>query len=524
MTISNHPMRLSKDVLAARRKVIEKARARFRGGEPEAESEIRRIARLLSGLVDHSTAQRLAQLAAALETGQADAFDSTLEHLLGELDQLLSASENQQATILVVEDDPIAALILGANIEAPTRSILYARNASEAEETLRNHVVSLVLLDLGLPDSDGRNFLVELRSRSELDGVPVIISSADNSTATKAECYNLGADEFFEKPISPEVLGAAVTSKLQRAREIFLQSKIDKLTGVGNRGAVSDAFQRLEFLVDRTDYPFSLGILDVDRFKRVNDDHGHPTGDLVLKGLAQVLTRNLREGDVIGRWGGEEFVVMFPNTDAGNATAVLSTILKRFRERRFEAPSGESFSVSFSGGVVGVRPGEGLERALERADALMYEAKEAGRNRIHSEPVDSAVEVPRLLLVVRDPILGRSAQYRLRKEGFHAEWRRNAAEALQLASEFEADLLVVEMELPDMSGLSLLDRFNTLQTYRNLPVVMLADSERESPMEEGFWRGVSDFVALPLSHAELVTRIRRLLGRYPLLPESAAGD
>ncbi len=513
MSMDHQSPRLSKDALMARMQAIESARERLRAGCGEAAAEIRRIARLTGGFVDACGSQRLAELAASLEESRGSDFGHRLALLLQELERLIAHCKSPPANILVVEDDPIAAHVLASHLEAPTRRIFFARNMREAESILANHSVSLVLLDLVLPDSDGRNFLVELRRRPEMDGVPVLINSADTSAATKVECYTLGADEFFPKPISPEVLSAAVTSKLQRAREIFLQSRIDKLTGLGNRTAVIEAFRRLDFLVDRAGSSLSLAILDVDRFKRVNDAYGHAIGDGVLKFLAQVLTGHLRDSDVVGRWGGEEFVVLLPGSGHLDAAAALDKTLDIFRRHRFEAPEGDPFSVSFSGGVVEIRADEGLEQAIGRADALMYAAKQAGRNRILAEPAAQELESGRILLVLGNPVLGPSVQYRLQQEGFDALLKTDATSALEAAPSFDANLLLLETDLPGMTGLDLLDRLKRLPAYRNLPVLMLADSEQEGAMEQELASGVSDFVLLPLCQVELITRIRRLIRR-----------
>ncbi len=522
MSIDHHSPRLSKDALVARMHAIESARDRMRAGHQTAASEIRRIARLTGAFADACGSERLAELAASLDESGAGDFSHQLVLVLQELGRLIDNCKTPPANILVVEDDPIAAQVLANHLEAPTRRIFLARSTREAESILADHGVSLVLLDLLLPDSDGRNFLVELRRRPELDGVPVIINSAVTSAETRVECYTLGADEFFHKPISPAVLSAAVSSKLQRAREIFLQSRTDRLTGLGNRTAVIEAFRRLEFLVDRGGSSLSLAILDVDRFKRVNDAFGHATGDGVLRFLAQVLTRHLRDSDVIGRWGGEEFVVLFPGTGHLSAAAALEKTLGIFRAHIFEAPAGAPFSVSFSGGVVEVQPGDGLEQAIGRADGLMYAAKAAGRNRILAAALGEEPESPRLLLVLRDPVLGPSVQFRLQQEGFDALLKTDAASAFEAAPGFAADLLLMEMDLSDMTGLALLDRLKRLPAYRNLPVLMLADAEHQGAMEQGLALGVSDFVFLPLSQVELITRIRRLIRRLRLPQADAA--
>jgi diguanylate cyclase (GGDEF)-like protein len=132
----------------------------------------------------------------------------------------------------------------------------------------------------------------------------------------------------------------------------------------------------------RAKRPFAIGLIDLDRFKAINDNHGHASGDEVLKRTAQAIVDSLRRSDAVGRWGGEEIVVLLPNTDATGAGRAIEKSLADVRALEF-AGSGTTFRVTFSAGAVLAEPTETLEQAIARADALLYEAKRAGRDRVN---------------------------------------------------------------------------------------------------------------------------------------------
>ncbi len=154
----------------------------------------------------------------------------------------------------------------------------------------------------------------------------------------------------------------------------------DELTGLHNRRHVFELMQLELQRAERSGRPLCLALIDIDHFKRVNDQHGHAQGDAVLRVFAATASAALRDTDTLGRWGGEEFIVMLPETTADSALGVLVRVHRQMAGVRFDAFDA-GLRVSFSAGIAVCQPGETLAAAIERADQAMYAAKQAGRDR-----------------------------------------------------------------------------------------------------------------------------------------------
>jgi len=165
----------------------------------------------------------------------------------------------------------------------------------------------------------------------------------------------------------------------------FTESRTDPLTGLSNRRALDDSLESLFAMKDRYELTFSLCILDVDFFKRINDEHGHLEGDRVLQKVASVIDNCVRETDVVTRFGGEEFVVLMPSTDLAGAT-IFSDRVRESVEKKL--------NIQISGGVAQAAPSDEPRTLIARADAALYRAKAAGRNRIFCHDGNGVVENP----------------------------------------------------------------------------------------------------------------------------------
>ena len=211
---------------------------------------------------------------------------------LTEVNTSQAPEENEKrptVEILILEDDPESGQFYQMKLAHPTRTIFVAPTVRSATEILDKHNITLILLDLTLPDADGRSFLRHVRENPRTSTVPIIVVSGRRGTESKTECFDLGADEYFEKPVSPDVLVAAVQSQIRRLAELVRQSRHDVLTGVLNRFAFQDVFYRVQALSRRDRSPLALAIIDFDRFKWINDKFGHSVGDRVLIRAAELI-------------------------------------------------------------------------------------------------------------------------------------------------------------------------------------------------------------------------------------------
>ena len=190
--------------------------------------------------------------------------------------------------------------------------------------------------------------------------------------------------------------GIELAQALEQNRQLAIR---DELTGLHNRRHVLELMQLEAQRAERSGRPLCLALIDIDHFKRVNDQHGHAQGDEVLRAFAACASVALRDTDTLGRWGGEEFIVMLPETPADAAVGVLSRVHRQIAELRFEAFDA-ALRVSFSAGIAVVQPGETLAGAIERADQAMYAAKQAGRDR----SVVAKPPSPRLVAPMRQAV------------------------------------------------------------------------------------------------------------------------
>ena len=489
---------------------LEAARGALHNGSEEAADSIKRIAGRIADVARSSGMHRTAAAATVLQTANSeeviDVVDTVLEFIRGEIAQ----STEERRTILIVEDDKVTSTVMRDVLESSDWSVLVANDAAEARHCLATEEVSLILLDLVLPDADGRDILVSLRNEPRTAWLPIIVLTAKDDALTQSECYALGADGFLTKPVDWEVLKSAVSAKLQRASQLHREAHLDSLTLLPNRAAYWDAFERA--LAQRSGAPLSVAVIDLDSFKAINDTYGHATGDEVLRIVARVLSNSLRGRDFLARWGGEEFCIFLPHTSLRAASRVLNGALQRVRQTVITAEDGSRFSITFSAGVATVGAGVGGGDALAQADRLLYSAKTSGRNRVCSAD-DVATTKPRILLADDDVAASSVVQKILEKEGFDVVMFGDGASALSAASDGDFSLALIDVNMPIMDGFDLVRHLRSLPKFAQVPIVMLTGAGTESDIVHGFELGVADYVVKPFNRGEFVARVWRLLRR-----------
>jgi diguanylate cyclase len=227
------------------------------------------------------------------------------------------------------------------------------------------------------------NLAQQIRQTDDVDQLNRLLAEVMRETRDVQASTLRAREEVLsarQKVDAAEQKVAALEADLVLASE---QVRIDSLTGTLNRRGLSDAFSREIAVAERKHHELAIALLDVDNFKELNDHFGHAAGDDALTHLAQVIKDTVRPGDSVARFGGEEFLVLLPDSDIDAANAVMARV-QREMTKRFYLHNNAKVLITFSAGVTLYAAGESQPAAIARADAALYEAKRSGKNRVHS--------------------------------------------------------------------------------------------------------------------------------------------
>jgi two-component system cell cycle response regulator len=305
-----------------------------------------------------------------------------------------------RSRILVVDDHEDNIEVLRVRLESWGYGVSAAENGADALAFVERTPPDLILLDVMMPEIDGIEVARRIKANKALPFIPIIMQTALDSTEDKVEGLEAGADDYITKPIDFAELKARLRSMLrikrlqealeEREKELLevnerlrYMSQTDGLTGLDNRRHLNERIDEMFQHAQRLNEPFSLVMCDLDKFKSVNDTYGHQAGDEVLKQLAKILKDEAREIDRVGRYGGEEFMLLLPGTVLDAAVTFAERVRKTIEAHTFTFDGG-TLQRTASFGVSGLpHPKVDQSDALVRtADDALYVAKEAGRNRV----------------------------------------------------------------------------------------------------------------------------------------------
>jgi two-component system cell cycle response regulator len=292
--------------------------------------------------------------------------------------------------VVVAEDSLVIRAVLVEQLQSHGYRVIEAGDGEQALAACHREQPDVVLLDVEMPHLDGHAVLARIKTEPQLADIPVVFVTSRVTTQDVVEGLRLGAHDYLRKPFEPSELLARVHAAVRikalqdelrvRNAELELASRTDALTGLRNRRHLEDQLQRLAGTADR----LAVLLLDIDRFKLVNDTHGHAAGDEVLRVVARRLEQAARPGDVPGRWGGEEFLVVLPETGPDQAVSLGEQARQTIAAA--PVPLGQPpLRVTASVGVAW-GAGDGWEGLVRRADTGLYAAKEGGRNRVVTGP------------------------------------------------------------------------------------------------------------------------------------------
>ena len=305
--------------------------------------------------------------------------------------------------MLVIDDMSVNIKVL-RELLGQDYTMLFATDGPTGLAVAASETPDLILLDVSMPGMHGHEVCRRLKADLRTERIPVVFITASGDEANEVTGLSLGAADYIIKPFSPSIVMARIRNHIEFAqaknrlaeayalldiknkeldeknRALEIMARQDQLTAVRNRRSLEESLECELAHARRYGGDFALLLIDLDHFKNVNDSHGHQAGDDVLVRIASLLAACVRETDVVGRWGGEEFLLVCPKTDAQVARS-LAERLRTAVEKQHVGPAGR---VTASFGVAAYRDGDDSKTLLRRADQALYAAKRGGRNRVES--------------------------------------------------------------------------------------------------------------------------------------------
>ncbi|MGE3476985.1 MAG: diguanylate cyclase [Rhodospirillaceae bacterium] len=304
-----------------------------------------------------------------------------LEHLVERITALEEHDYDRPYRVVIAEDDGPLSSFYQAALEHAGMETRVIRRPSKLLDTLSGFDPDIILMDLYMPECTGLDLAQIVRQFPAYTTIPILFLSTESRLDLQLRARHLGADDFLPKPLQPGQLISAVTSRANRYRELKKLTDRDSLTGLLNHTNILRNLERELSVASRTQNPVSFAMIDIDHFKSVNDTYGHVVGDQVILRVTHLVRNRLRQVDYVGRYGGEEFAVVMPNTDAAAAKEVMDKLREAAQDLEHESEQGP-FRVTFSCGIGTYPTFKSVLDMTQAADDALYRAKRAGRNQV----------------------------------------------------------------------------------------------------------------------------------------------
>lgn len=440
--------------------------------------------------------------------------------VLEEVTQVLQETQATTARVLAVDDDPQILARLRALLEPQNIHLVTLEDPHRFWDTLEESSPDLLVLDVDMPDLSGIELCRVVRNDPRWSEMPVVFLTARTDADTVRRMFAAGADDFVSKPIVGPELVARTVNRLERSQLLRSIAETDSLTGLANRRRSTEVLNQFLRLAAHQQQSLSLAVVELDRFKPINDWYGHACGDEVLHYVGRLLQQSFRREDVVARWGGEEFVVGMYTMAREEAAQLLTKTLKTLRAHEFRTADGALFRVTFSAGVAEY-PADGadIQTLYRAADRALVQAKEEGRDRVL--PVGwqtvqtQTVQSVDVVVVDDDEALAGLLLHALETRSYRTHWLKDGQAAVEtLAGQhptLKAKAVLLDVDLPGLDGFSVLRRLAQDGILPGTQIIMLTVRTTEAEELKALELGAFDYVAKPFSPPVLMQRIRRAL-------------
>lgn len=308
-------------------------------------------------------------------------FPLDIQRLIDRLENLFEKNRSTPYRVLIVDDSESVAKMTALLLLQAGMKVQIIQNPLEVFVSLERFAPDIVLMDVYMPQCSGAEIAKVIRQQPLFDSIPIVFLSTETNRNKQLMARSMGGDDFWVKNMPVEELLASVTMTCERYRSLRRWMSCDSLTALLDHTHIIELLEREVQRARKETLSLSFAMIDIDFFKRINDSYGHATGDRVIKNLARLLRQSVGDEGAVGRYGGEEFAVIFYGTSLIRAAQKIDEWRIRFADL-VQLAGDKPFQVTFSAGVAALKHGMDTQQLIDRADEALYQAKAAGRNQV----------------------------------------------------------------------------------------------------------------------------------------------
>jgi diguanylate cyclase (GGDEF)-like protein len=471
-----------------------------------------------------SISEQLLALRAALEglpQPPAEAAPSRAEQALAAAHGGDGADDSgiRGAKVLVVDDEPQISRGLTTLLGRRGMVVTAVNDPLQFWKVIAEAKPSLVLLDLEMPKISGTELCRALRGDRRWSELPVVFLTGYTDQDSVRRVFAAGADDYVGKPFVPAELMMRLESRLTGLKARKTPTETDPVTGLTTARRTTEVIERFLRLARRKSDPYSVAVLEVDAFASLGDAYGRSIGDRVLRGIGELLPKSFRGEDVVGWWGGAEFMIGMYGSAKEHAAIKLTQICTKISEQNFPADDGRSVRVGCSGGVAQYQiDGDSVEALRDAALVALKQVRETGVNRVGISGIKPTGPMTRrvdVAIVDDDPalvsLLKHAMESRNMRVATYADGETAAAALTGNVPEIQASVILLGVDLPALNGLEVLRRLKAVEVTRVSSVVMLTARTGERDVLTALELGAIDHIAKPFSVPVLMHKVRTVL-------------
>ncbi|MBI4857328.1 MAG: response regulator [Acetobacterium woodii] len=415
--------------------------------------------------------------------------------------------------VLVLDDEMLVLNVIESVLRNRGYDVRITNDSSQALEILRANEADILILDLIMPGKSGIEFYRELKLEKIV--IPTIVLTASANKEDHVLALKEGIDDYLRKPFEADVLVANVEKLIKKEKKYKNAYLKDVLTASYTRRFFVERFAQEKARFQRDGIVFSVVFIDLDYFKEINDSFGHVFGDVVLKSFVAEFKTNYRPTDQIFRYGGDEFLLLLPETSAVEAFRLVERIRQKFQRKAFNpTTNSRKVFITFCAGITEFN-GEDktLEDVLDEADRQLYRSKERGRacTSFVGDAIEISNEKKRVLICDDSSTVSKLIKARLCRLGLETQAVVTGKDALTLFPDFKPHLLILDIILPDLNGVEVLKEIRRIAKEKQVKVILISVKSLGAKEQVLSELGYDDYIKKPISLQRLEQSVKRLL-------------